>query len=405
MHWNRESRRVKAMAAAFVALGLAVASPASAKQFNMTGSWTIRNGQTFIPLQFALTAVTMGMTFHVTGTNAAGGPLKGINFPNGPVIGNGVVDANANTIMVPQDIFISSPPTVLPLSRPNIQITTMFGVDAPYAAATLMKGGGPGAFTWCPQNPLCTKGQKLSVITGVNGRGRARIIYNGGGNQFGGTIQIGLKNGGLVSSVFGTGAPLRVQHAIFGGGAGTRKLAPGGGMADAPAMELVYLQAAYVTQPLATPAPLITSPGGFVTTMGGVTTLGGMGPKLVVAGGMTTMGAPWLEMTTNYGFPHTTRTVIGQQTAAPYPPGDDFFTLMGYDKRGPNGAGNIATVAGGISFRNAPTAGVNNRPYVSIHRIWYKLQSPVPAMSPAGFATAAALMVLGVGYALRRRLA
>jgi hypothetical protein len=347
------------------------------------------------------------MTFHVTGTNAKGGPLKGINFPNGPVMGQGVVTASMgpDTLMIPQDIWLSSPATRLPLALPNIQITTMFEVDAPYAAATLMKMGGPGNFTWCPQNPLCNMKQPLSGITGGAplGRGRARVMYTGGGNQFGGTIQIGLRNGGLVSSQFGTGTPLRVQHAIFGGAAGTRKLAPGGGAADMPAMELVYLAGAYVTEPLQAPAPFITFPGGFVTKGGGVTTTMA-GPKLMIAGGMTQKGGTWLEMTTNYGFPHTTMTVIGQQTFAPYPPGDDFFTLMGYDKRGPNGGGNIATVAGGISFRNAPTAGVVDRPYVSIHRIWYKLYTPVPTMSPAGFAAAAGLLLVAVGYGLRRRL-
>jgi hypothetical protein len=75
---------------------------------------------------------------------------------------------------------------------------------------------------------------------------------------------------------------------------------------------------------------------------------------------------------------------------------------MGYDHRGPNGAGNIATVAGGLSFRTTQTVG--QQPYVSLHKVWMKLYSPVPAMSPAGFAAAAALMILAVGYALRRRL-
>jgi len=396
---------LRAAVIALAALGLALASPASAKQFNMTGSWVIRNGQTFIPLQFALTVLTKGMTFHVTGTNPAGGPLKGIGFPRGPVLGSGVVTASGGptTLMIPQDIFLSSPMAVLPLLSPNVQITTMFQVDAPFAAASLMKGGGPGAFTWCPANPLCLKAQALSAITPPNGRGRARVIYVGGGNQFGGTIQIGLRNGCLVSSWYGVGNT-RVQHAIFGGAGTTlRKLAPGGGMADVPATELVFLQPAYITQPTMAPAPLITYPGPFVTNGMGVTATMG-GPKFQFIAGMSPMGLNWLEMTTNYGFPHTTMTIIAQQSFAPYPPGDDFFTLMGYDKRGPNGGGNIATVAGGISFRNAPSAGVTDRPYASIHRIWYKLQSPVPTMSPAGFAAAAGLMLLAVGYGLRKRL-
>ena len=92
-------------------------------------------------------------------------------------------------------------------------------------------------------------------------------------------------------------------------------------------------------------------------------------------------------------------TAIAQATAGTG--GDDFFTFMGYDKRTALGAGAIQTVAGGISFRNTLSGG---GPYVSMHRIRMNLGAPIPSLSPAGFAAAGALMLLAVGYAVRRRL-
>ena len=35
------------------------------------------------------------------------------------------------------------------------QITTEFGIRAPYLTATLAAGGGPGSFTWCPGDKNC----------------------------------------------------------------------------------------------------------------------------------------------------------------------------------------------------------------------------------------------------------
>jgi hypothetical protein len=40
----------------------------------------------------------------------------------------------------------------------RVEITTNSGIDAPYAAATLAPGGGPGSVTWCPGDPACVGG-------------------------------------------------------------------------------------------------------------------------------------------------------------------------------------------------------------------------------------------------------
>jgi hypothetical protein len=115
--------------------------------------------------------------------------------------------------------------------------------------------------------------------------------------------------------------------------------------------------------------------------------------------GVTSGGMSFGQSTSNYGFAHTTGTVIVQQWGSSGP--GTFFTVMGSDARTPLGAGNIATVAGGISFRNT-LAGQS--PYVTWHKVWLSLAPPVPSMSPAGLAAAGALLVLAAGYARRRRI-
>jgi hypothetical protein len=124
-------------------------------------------------------------------------------------------------------------------------------------------------------------------------------------------------------------------------------------------------------------------------------------PLYLVLGTGTPMspGFKFGQFTSNFGFSHTTGSVFGQQTAGTG--GDDFLSFMGYDKRTALGAGAIQTVAGGISFRNT---NAGQTPYASLHRVRMQLSSPVPSLSPAGFAAAGALMLLAVGYALRRRL-
>ena len=71
---------VAVMGAALVALTLA--TPASARKFQMSGSWFVRNGQVFIPLQFAAAGMDMtGNTIHAS----MGNLTVAFFFPNGRV--------------------------------------------------------------------------------------------------------------------------------------------------------------------------------------------------------------------------------------------------------------------------------------------------------------------------------
>jgi len=388
-------RRLAAFVAATL-LVLAHAPAASARKLQMSRTRAVRNGQVFIPLQFAMSL--MGSQMVMT---SMGNLSKGFGVPNGPIPGGGGVVATGSapaTLVVSQHRFRMQPSAVIPFAALSlVQITTMFVVDAPFQTATLMAGAGPGTFQWCPN---ATRG---CPVTGPpnGGTRNGRVIYLAGANQFGGTMQLGLGGGGINSFTF-NGAPFQAGHVYFGGfGPTLRAPAPGRGTPAHPWTRMNYVPPGVVTQPTVPPTAnqLILSPGPKLTTMFGLTTTGTGPTYRFPAIGVSAMGMSIGQSTTEYGFAHTTGTVIVQQTAGTQ--GDDFFTVMGSDARTPLGAGNISTVAGGMSFRNT-LAG--QTPYATFQKVWLSLAPPVPALSPAGAATAAALVVLATGYAQRRRI-
>ena len=415
-----------AAAGTALVLVLALAAPASAGKFQMSGTWLMRKGQAFIPLQFGgnaggtqMTHVSMGSwteaPFFPTGTAMGGmSSLAQVVKENNVVTTTGFMGSmTPGTLMIRQHRFQQDQFAVIPLSGVNlIQITSMFQVDAPYNTATFMGGGGPGSFTWCPLNAGCTAGSMLVTMAGTNTmtQGKhSRVVYAAGANQFGGTMQMGVRFGGLVSVPINP-VPFWAGHAIFGGsGTSLRKLANGGGGApDVPTTELVFLARGYVTAPTMVPGAgqLILYPGPFVTTMFGNTMVPGTGmkfqlPAVPVTTMKTNMNAG--QYTTNWGFPHTTGTVL--VSAKTGTGGDDLFSVMGSDARTVLGGGNINTVAGGLARRNQlGQAGTVHTAYAQFDKLFLTIGAPVPSMSPAGFAVAGILMLLGVGYAFRRRL-
>jgi hypothetical protein len=382
---------------------LALAAPAGARKFQMSGNWVMRNGQVFLPLQFAATAMGTGMAM----THVSMGNLTGAyGFPNGPIPGGGGVTATGSApaaLRVPPHRFVLDAMAGIPLQGISlVQIATSFGVDAPFAAATLAESGGPGSFTWCPGDALCADlAGTMPASDPPQGMGarNGRVIYRAGANRFGGAMQIGLRRGGVNSWIFSTSPAVRVAHASFAGqGTALRALPVGAlGAADAPALLHLEPAAAFVTQPLTfMSGSLIVNPGPKVTTMLGLTNTM-TGPTLFLGPGSGTGGPP--PHTSNYGFAHTTGTAIAQQTWGEG--GSDFFTFMGYDERTALGAGAIQTVAGGLSYR---TTVLGATPYAAMHRVRMTLGAPIPSMSPGGAGAAAALVLVAAGCALRRRL-
>lgn len=445
-------------------LAVAVASPATAAKFAMSGTWLIRNGQAFIPLQF---------DNGITQVNCAGGPCgfpkdmlhitSGNPFATTPMTlpgttqtwvgaatdaaqqgiwtGRAVFQTGVapQTIQIPRNRLTGMKQNAIPLVGANLkQITSHFSIFGPFEDATLMKSGGPGAFTWCWNDPTCNgmgkpnKGNNAGGTVTPNQATRGgRIIYQPGTNRFGGTMRFGVASGGLVS-VPRTGVPGLFLHFTFGGvGTTNRNLAPGGPYA---ATEMAWLGRGRGTRnfnPQTTPG-FINGAGFFLV---GMTTLtngkmafaSGTMPANCAVGACATVTGLTLSMpagmihrftaigsapasrmlsgnragqiTTNFGFPHTTGNVFAQQTTGSG--GADFFSAMGDDNRNGAGIGNITTVTAGLSRRNT----LGGRPrYAVIHKVSMEIAPFVPSMSPAGFAAAGVLMLLSVGYMLRRRI-
>jgi hypothetical protein len=186
----------------------------------------------------------------------------------------------------------------------------------------------------------------------------------------------------------GPGVVGHVGVGFVGSGSALRKLALGAQIGpDLPATEFVKLAPGVLTSPIGgIPASgmLITMPGPIV----------GMFPSIA-----TPMGGMTGQFTMNWGFPHTTGTILVQHTTSSG--FDTFFMLMGSDARTPLGAGNLSTVAGGLARRNT-LAGPSL--YGQFDRVSISLGPPVPSLSPAGFAAGGILLLLATGYALRRRI-
>src|SRR5262245_62632950 len=128
-------------------LGLLLASDADARKFQMSGTWVYRNGQVFLPLQFATVVMDpMAPPFNVV--HASMGNLTGARgFPNdAPFAGQGGVTATGSgpaTLRVPPHRFVEDAMALVPIQDTGaVQITTNVGIDAPYAAATLAAGAG-----------------------------------------------------------------------------------------------------------------------------------------------------------------------------------------------------------------------------------------------------------------------
>jgi len=382
-------KRRAAIVAACLLLA-ALSGEADARKLQMSGTWALRTGQIFVPLQFAAPTSMLGHT-------SIGDLSKAFGVPNGPIPGRGGVTATGSgpaTLRIPPHRFALAAPALgfnaIPLAGQTlVQITTRLAADGPIAPATLAAGAGPGSFTWCPSDPGCSDPPGADPPPGDPGS-NGRIVYNAGANQFGGTLQLGLSGSGLLSLLY-QAIPFRVAHHSLALGSIPEAIALGGSYA---ATRMVLPVPAAVTEVAGyhSAGGLILYPGARVTSMGGLTTTcgPGCGPPLV----------PPAISSTHHGFPATTGTVLAQQITGTA--GDDFFTVMGSDMRTALGVGNISLVAGGLARRNTSYSATS---YAQFQKIRMTLAAPLPSLSPAGLAAAGTLVLLAAGFALRRHSA
>lgn len=404
------------MLALVVCAGLASDASAARKQ-RATGLFRANLGQINIPLQFV-----------ISGPGMTGGHSIHLGFPNDDAMQEFDVTVTGKT---PANIFIpvngiqtmAQYSALAPLMGTNfIQITTMFTFTGPPAPVAFSSMNGPGSLSFCPGMtpglpgaacPITSMGgpNLMSAPQGTGTR-HGRIVYTGG-NGFGGVAQTILSGSGSVANAaagFGFGSPIfQAAHRTI---ANTGTQANGGPTGQT---QVVTAAPFLYTQPKTAPTTGGTISGGQagpnVTSMNALTScpatsMGGAYPNIPLTGSLAcvvgtgpakTGGAATTQQT---AFPFTTGTVFAQQTTntAANPVGT-LITLTGSDARTARGIGNITLVAGRIAQRNGVITSTNTPTATTVLTISEK----APSMDATGLAAAALLMVLGVGYANRRR--
>ncbi len=363
------------LAMAVMAALLLGAGLASAGQLRMSGEWLQRRGSVNIPLYI----VALG------GANQAvlglGDPhIPGSGFVNVTKVGTGPA-----TITVPPGVFQLDTARAVPLQAALsgllgagnggnvIQVTTAFALNGPGASGVLRQTGTTARlapnFSYCPgalNNPACA----TPAVGGNDGTKPGIVRYTAGPNRFGGTMQMLIQGSGETAVSLG-GSPLRIRHDAIAG-AGPQDV----GGAYANTASDVLLAAEITTGATFTANGLIGAPGN-----------------------ITGMGTP--DVNLNTGFPWTTGAVQvqvpGGVTTMNAP---TTITLTGSDNRTPNGRGTITMVAGGLSHRL--TSGLS---FGSLDMVTMDIASSqlTPALSPMGIVALGSMLVIGGGYALRRR--
>jgi hypothetical protein len=359
---------LKAVVGAALVLLLGLVGTAEARKFAMSGKWVQRRGGFYIPfLPFSY------------GIPAIPGAKASVQ-PGG-------------TLTVPANQFGTTVATLVPMGpQPSvIQLSSHFTPIGPKSTGVFKAGHWMATrlfkdFAFCPGTPikpavgaaanpncLTPKSEAQGAPPG-SGKAHGLIRYKAGTNAYGGTMQMISQGGGVMSFLIGAGPTLMHNPFHTAPGAAPTE-APGGPYANTSLTDV--LPAGPIT------SGAVLSPHGLITV-----------PGTVVGYGTT---ATWFH----WGFPWTTGKVyLSGTNGGPYT--STFATLTGSDARTPLGAGNITLVAGGI----ANGLHGSRRTYMSFDRITMKLAlpaNPLPSMSPAGVAAGALLMVLAVGYALRRR--
>jgi hypothetical protein len=343
----------KAATALVLVLLLGWAGSADARQFSMTGGWAQESTRNFF---IPLLPGTAGIPGSGTVTAQGSGPA---------------------TLTVPTNLFGGSFAFGVPLPQTSVvQLTTQFNFAGPISPGVFKAGAWTATrpfanFAYCPgaaANPACTTPRSTGQgAPPGQGTMHGIVRYAAGSNQYGGTMQM-LRGGiGTLSLLIGATGPTVAHNPIAVTGYAARN--PGGPYAN---------------------TRLQSRPGGPITT-GCVFSPGGM---ISIPGTQVGTGSP----TGNFyhGFPWTTGNVYVKVTIGVT--GTTTFSVTGSDARTPEGAGNLTLEAGGLLHRI-----VQGRTMAYNDTIKMRMVEPTPSMSPAGVAAGALLMVLVVGYALRRR--
>ncbi len=428
-------------AGCILAVGLLIAQSAAAGPLTMVGEWFMNRGPLVdIPANGGpvfcggpnailsgcvsnLRPLNGGIPAGITTVSAMGSNPASFTVPTGAF---GLSGGPANRQTVP----VNGIPTV-------IQLASQFSIAAPVASstnngatmgivpaglanfqanawvndpiqtaggpATLMGGGGgvprlASNFTWCPPTGACTTTTMFTTMLGPITTMRtfpvgpigARIKYTSGASKFGGTMNMMLRNTGVVSIKFG---PSAVLHQLVGGTSNPDygKQVAGGGYANFRQLTLAP-GPVYSTYMINTPC---------TTGLGVEPNPPGCG--IISAQGTQTMTLPG-SMNYDWGMPWTTGTITVDNAPGAVPSQDPAtrLTAMGGDSRTALGAGRITMVAGGTTER-APSG--NHFAALEVLNLKFGSTSQVPFTSWPTLIAMVALLTLAGGYMARHRLA
>ena len=343
----RSFSRLTVMAVmATVAMVLALASTADARQFRMAGKWIQQRGPNVqIPI--------------VGGINHASGVLVSAT-------GSGPAD-----LTIPANAFTGMNAFSFPLPQTSlVQLTTMFDLAGPTSAGVMVSGtktSRPANFSFCPGvGPCSTQNQ---------GTEHGLVQYTAGPNQFGGTMQMLIAGNGALTSLIAV-SPILLQHNTLAGAGGSAAQVVGGSYSN---MSINVL------------------PGGPIT-VGAVCAGGPCGEAGVITQPGTTTGVGSTSTLVNTGFPFTSGMVqVFVSTMAPTT--ISTLTGTGSDQRTSLGAGQITLVAGGLSHRSPA---FTDSPQLSTVTMTMSARN-LPSITAPGMAALSGVLVLAAGYAVRRR--
>jgi hypothetical protein len=389
---------------AVLALILGVATTASARNLSMTGEWFMNRGPLIdIP-------VNGGAIF--CGGGAPNGCIGQGGFNIKPQFG-GIQGAATIMTVAPGGNFVIPPnafaqaagkqvaavpfvPTVVQMSTTwtlmgpptAAQTPAVPAVNIPAAfmkSAWLLDPGQGGrlqkSFTFCPLVTATILPQNCT--NSANGPYTGQVKYvNSNPNTFGGTMSMMLYGNGVVSFLAGGGA---VGHAVVGVGPAGGPQGPGRGYIsyDTDILQAGQVHSWFSINSTCTNALPALPPGC---------------SQIVSSGNI--IGPLPADQQLNWNFPWTTGTITAMNVQLTGQGGAGTTTLSaaGSDSRTAWGAGKITLVAGGTTRRKGYFSDT-----ASIDIVNLTFAPRVPSMSTPGLAAGGLLVLLAVGYAVRRR--
>lgn len=241
-------------------------------------------------------------------------------------------------------------------------------------------------FTWCPPAGICNI---TTPTSGTYGQYNAKFTYTGGGNAFGGTMSMMLRDTAVVSILMAGG---KVLHQ-FVGGTSNPTFGPQMGGGGYPVARTLTLAAGPVHSTFMTATPCTSGIGQPIAPPG---------CGVITAQGAQTLTLPG-SMNQDWGMPWTTGTVKAVVLAGPVPTQDPAttFTVMGSDSRTPLGRGQITMVAGQVTERTP-----SGNSFAALDIVVMDFSSPqTPLMSGPAIAAMVSLMLLAGGYMARKHFA